>query len=237
MNVFAALLFLVLSLNNNNPSSSSNISSSTFFSTSNLFLISGDISDILPTNGFSLIDFKYNNNNIIAYDLGGSEKIRAIWDTYFPEVFGVIYVIDGSDEGRLEEAGDLLRSIISNKDLKGKPILILLNKKDQENFIFLSAEVSLANEPLAVSHSSQEICSAIRGTGKFIDPAIKDGFNWLLENIFNDYEKLQCDIENALKLLKQRHDEEKLRRNHRLNQIVSRFVHFIYNSPISAFFS
>lgn len=198
------------------------------------------------------------------------------------KVFGVIYVIDGSDEGRLEEAGDLLRSIISNKDLKGKPILILLNKKDQENcideieftdrfglhdltniyrinirivsflslivystlwpihesklahfcrrVIFLSAEVSLANEPLAVSHSSQEICSAIRGTGKFIDPAIKDGFNWLLENIFNDYEKLQCDIENALKLLKQRHDEEKLRRNHRLNQIVSRFVHFIYNS-------
>lgn len=51
------------------------------------------------------------------------------------KVFGVIYVIDGSDEGRLEEAGDLLRSIISNKDLKGKPILILLNKKDQENCI------------------------------------------------------------------------------------------------------
>uniref|UniRef100_A0A0R3RNN3 ADP-ribosylation factor n=1 Tax=Elaeophora elaphi TaxID=1147741 RepID=A0A0R3RNN3_9BILA len=94
-------------------------------------LASGEINDILPTNGFSLQEFKYRKAEIIAYDLGGSERIRSIWKNYYSEVFGVMYIIDGSERGRIEESGQLLKDVISDKNLNNKPFLIILNKKDR----------------------------------------------------------------------------------------------------------
>ena len=36
-----------------------------------------------------------------------------------------------------------------------------------------------------------EICSAIQGTGKHIDPIIRVGFQWLVESILHHYETIQ----------------------------------------------
>ena len=35
-------------------------------------------------------------------DLGGGAKIRKIWDSYYAEVHGVVYVVDAADAERLE---------------------------------------------------------------------------------------------------------------------------------------
>lgn len=48
--------------------------------------LAGEINDVLPTNGFTLQEFRYRKAEIIAYDLGGDERIRSIWKNYYPEV-------------------------------------------------------------------------------------------------------------------------------------------------------
>ena len=37
-------------------------------------------------------------------DLGGQVVLRKIWEKYYTQCNGVIFVIDGSDEDRLNEA-------------------------------------------------------------------------------------------------------------------------------------
>lgn len=46
---------------------------------------SEDVTGILPTNGFTLEEFKYRKAEIITYDLGGGERIRSIWKNYYSE--------------------------------------------------------------------------------------------------------------------------------------------------------
>ncbi|VDM97216.1 unnamed protein product, partial [Onchocerca ochengi] len=48
-------------------------------------LASGELNDVLPTNGFTLKEFRYRKAEIIAYDLGGGDRIRSIWKNYYPE--------------------------------------------------------------------------------------------------------------------------------------------------------
>lgn len=58
------------------------------------------------------------------YDLGGGEKIRAIWTNYFALVHGVIYVLDSTDSNRLTQVATLLESIMKNELISQKPILM-----------------------------------------------------------------------------------------------------------------
>jgi ADP-ribosylation factor related protein 1 len=37
------------------------------------------------------------------WDLGGQEELQALWDKYYAECHGVVYVIDSSDPDRLQE--------------------------------------------------------------------------------------------------------------------------------------
>ncbi|KAM3720484.1 ADP-ribosylation factor-like protein 13B [Dirofilaria immitis] len=188
-------------------------------------LASGELNDILPTNGFALQEFRYKKAEIIAYDLGGGSGIRSIWKNYYPEVFGVIYVIDGSERKRIEESGRLLKDVISDEDLHNKPFLIILNKKDRERCI---DEIQFSDRfnlhTLANQYQTQirvEICQSNIGSGKMIDSTLKDGFEWLLEQIYHDYEILEKKVNEALEKFKRRQNEERIRRQHHLATTVS----------------
>ena len=45
-----------------------------------------DISTVHSTVGFSRAEFEVNGYKLIAYDLGGNERIRDIWSNYYSEV-------------------------------------------------------------------------------------------------------------------------------------------------------
>ena len=51
---------------------------------------------------------------IEVFDLGGSKRIRKIWEKYYAEVHGIIFVVDASDEGRLAEAKSTLEEASSH---------------------------------------------------------------------------------------------------------------------------
>ncbi|CAG9539850.1 unnamed protein product, partial [Cercopithifilaria johnstoni] len=188
-------------------------------------LASGEMNDVSPTNGFSLQKFKFGKAEITVYDLGGGERIRSIWKNYYPEVFGVIYVIDGSERERIDESGQLLKTVISDKDLNNKPILVILNKKDRERCIDeiqLTDRFDLHNLANRYqTHIRVEICQANMGSGKMIDEALKDGFEWLLEEIYRNYDELRKRTDEALEKFKRRQNEERIRRKHHLAATIS----------------
>lgn len=54
------------------------------------------------------------------YDLGGGKNIRSIWDKYYHDAHGLLYVVDGADGARWEQSKDLFTAATTHKYLEGK---------------------------------------------------------------------------------------------------------------------
>lgn len=50
-----------------------------------------DFGTVHPTMGFSRAELNVKKYKLTVYDLGGSQRIRDIWPTYFAEVCPIIY--------------------------------------------------------------------------------------------------------------------------------------------------
>jgi signal recognition particle receptor subunit beta len=68
----------------------------------------------------------------IAWDLGGHEAVRHLWEDYVCECSAILFLLDASDAERLEEAGFELDALIGEKVVEGVPVAILCNKCDIE---------------------------------------------------------------------------------------------------------
>ena len=82
--------------------------------------------------------------------MGGTENFREAWRHYYDDAYAFIYVLDSSEEKRLGENGDVLKRLLQEEKVKGKPILmyeISTNKRilHKTYLIFLFC-FSLANK-------------------------------------------------------------------------------------------
>ena len=89
-----------------------------------MYFFAESLDTVAPTIGFSQIDFKFEKQDIVMFDLGGGKKIRDIWKSYFSEVYGVIYVIDSSEPERMEECHSVLSGLLEHPKVSGKPVLV-----------------------------------------------------------------------------------------------------------------
>lgn len=65
-----------------------------------------------------------------AWDMGGHEAVRHLWEDYVCESSAVLFLIDAVDSKRFEEAGFELDALIGEKIVQDIPVAILLNKCD-----------------------------------------------------------------------------------------------------------
>ncbi|ETV70418.1 hypothetical protein H257_14094 [Aphanomyces astaci] len=134
---------------------------------------------IPPTVGLNIAKVDISRTNVIFWDLGGQERLRAIWSKYYSESHGVVFVVDSSDPARFDEARAALASMLAHPELSDVPLLVLANKSDLDT-AQTSAELTarLELDRLAESHQwTQRPISALTTSG------IADAVTWFVSAV------------------------------------------------------
>jgi len=94
----------------------------------------GPIVTTIPTIGFNVRHLTHRGRQRITsftmWDLGGRDKIRPLWRHYYQNMDALIFVVDSNDRERIEDAKAALDMVITEEELRGKPLLVFANKQD-----------------------------------------------------------------------------------------------------------
>ena len=82
-----------------------------------------------------------------VWDIGGQKAIRPYWKNYYDNTDGMVFVVDSSDEERLNECVEELTSLLAEEGLAKVPLLVYANKQDLQ--FALEAEEVLEKLQLA----------------------------------------------------------------------------------------
>jgi len=130
----------------------------------------------LPTVGFNVESVKYKGVMLNIWDVGGQDKIRALWRHYYTGTQGLIFVLDCADEDRFHEARKEFQKIVNNTDMKGSPILVFANKQDQKHAVKATHVPNILGLDKLTNHAwFVQPSSAHKGVG------LDSGLNWLIE--------------------------------------------------------
>ncbi|XP_076834671.1 ADP-ribosylation factor-like protein 13B [Brachyhypopomus gauderio] len=179
--------------------------------------------NVAPTVGFSKVDLKQGKFQVTIFDLGGGTRIRGIWENYYSESHGVVFVVDSSDIQRIHETRATLAEVLRHPRIAGKPVLVLANKQDRDGAL-LEGEIieSLSLEKLVNEHKCRcqlEPCSAVLGYGRTVDKSIRRGLKWLLSNIAEDYEAIAERVRRDTAKQRAWEEQDRKERAERVRQI------------------
>lgn len=150
-----------------------------------------------PTVGFQRGNqYKTGKYLLKMHDLGGGAKIRGLWDSYYAEVHGVVFVVDAADQERMELACEMLEKVMKDERIQGKPILIFANKQDLAGAL-QAAELADKLRLSEASGSHRVIpCQALPAEGSDdIDNRLNEGMDWILGSATKQWKELSARVE------------------------------------------
>ena len=133
---------------------------------------------ISATVGMNVGRIDISSVRLIFWDLGGQQELQSLWDKYFVDCHGVIYVIDSSDQARLEESYQSFETAITNPNLNTVPLLVLANKQDKDNALKVEEVKTVFNR------SSQKIGKRdcfVEGVSALSGEGIEKGIQWMVQ--------------------------------------------------------
>jgi ADP-ribosylation factor related protein 1 len=85
---------------------------------------------IPPTIGLNIGKMDVSRCKCLFWDLGGQISMRSIWEKYYKEAHGLIFVVDSADPGRFEEARLAFETVRAHEELRDVPVVLIANKID-----------------------------------------------------------------------------------------------------------
>jgi len=141
-------------------------------------LLMNEVVHTSPTIGSNVEEIVWKNIRFLMWDIGGQEKIRKDWYTYYTHTEFVIIVVDSTDRERLPVTKEELSNMLRHDELKKAAVLIFANKQDIKGCMTaaeISNELSLTN---IKDHRWQiQSCCALTGEGLY------QGMEWIVSNI------------------------------------------------------
>mmetsp|Transcript_33111 Transcript_33111/g.83775 ORF Transcript_33111/g.83775 Transcript_33111/m.83775 type:complete len:300 (-) Transcript_33111:272-1171(-) len=137
----------------------------------------GEAVTTIPTIGFNMETITYKNMDFATWDVGGRDKLRALWKHYYPELRGLVFVVDSNDRDRIQDAASELQAFLD--EVQNVPVLVFANKQDLPNAMSgmeVTEKLGLHTLPLPREWYVQESC-ATTGDGLW------EGLDWLYESI------------------------------------------------------
>lgn len=136
----------------------------------------GEIVTTIPTIGFNVETLSFKGIDLIAWDVGGRDKIRPLFRHYFANTKALIYVVDSNDRDRLEQVKEELHKFLREDELREVVLLVFANKQDLANAMSLD-EVKKAIDFDGLSVKRKNIISSVATTGE----GLNEGFNWIAD--------------------------------------------------------
>ena len=137
----------------------------------------GQLVQTTPTIGSNVEEISYNNVKLQAWDLGGQESTRSVWDVYFANTDAIIYVIDTHDTN-YEESKNQFYKLLENEALKNAVILIYANKQDLAGAKRVNEIIQIYELESITNHIWHiQPCSAQTGEG------LVTGMKWLSDQL------------------------------------------------------
>lgn len=160
--------------------------------------LAGDLDkEVTPTIGFAqLPPVERFGVSLRVFDVGGSANFRGIWDSFFPDIYGSVFVVDSADSNRLAESATELKKASESLFLQGKPMLILANKQDLGGALDEAGIIEkLRLNDIKGCKYSVALCIANAACNQGdMDDRILGGLEWLMASIVSDYEALSTRV-------------------------------------------
>jgi small GTP-binding protein len=175
--------------------------------------ISGEFDfDCVPTIGLGQKTLLYDNDEVTFYDLGGNCKFRSVWQRFFAELWGFIWVIDSSNSERFEESMEVLESVRNHKMMASKPFVVLANKQDREGALKTAELREACKFSEDVKIFETVMIEEVNGK---CNAELTTAISALIDQIFAMYAKIEAQVKTQMaeqKEIDQRERAEKERR-------------------------
>lgn len=132
----------------------------------------------IPTIGFNVEEISYKNLDMTIWDLGGQEKIRALWGHYFENNDGIIYVVDSTDVERIEESAEELQTMLKDEQLAGVPVIVYANKQDLPEAVSVE-ELIMKLGLMGMKDRAWHVESSVATVGH----GLYEGLDWLSDEV------------------------------------------------------
>lgn len=134
------------------------------------------LNKITTTVGLNIGKIHTHGVKLMFWDLGGQEELQSLWDKYFNDCHGVIFIVDSADPDRLLESKRAFDQVLSFASLDTAPLLILGNKQDISGCLQI-LEIKHAFHDCSNRIGSRDCmirpCSGLTGSG------VMEGIEWM----------------------------------------------------------
>ena len=157
----------------------------------------GEVVTTIPTVGFNVETVEYKHISFTVWDIGGQTKIRPLWQHYFENTDGIIFVVDSADGERLSEAREELEGVLADDRLRDSSLLVRHDSLVRPELYLYFVQVFANKQDMPGSLTTTEVTDKlgltlhrnrdwfIQSTCAVSGEGIVDGLEWLATSLKN----------------------------------------------------